>query len=127
VADRLDEILFLDELHIAAYRALAGAEKLHDAIANADPGAADLLQRLAVEEPEAETDDVVARLVREAARRAIGELDAESHASEARFVELSPVIGWAKRLVEDLDQPATRHDAANRLVAWLTERAEEVS
>jgi DNA primase len=127
VADRLDELLFVDELHVAAFRALASAERLHDAIANADPGAADLLQRLAVEEPEAETDDVVARLVREAARRAIAELDAESHVSEERFVALSPVIGWAKRLVEDLDQPATRLDAANRLVAWLTERAEEVS
>jgi DNA primase len=127
VADRLDEILFVDELHVAAYRALAEAEKLHDAIANADPGAADLLQRLAVEEPDAETDDVVARLVREAARRAIADLDQQSHASEERFVDLSPVIGWAKRLVEDLDQPATRHEAADRLVAWLTERAEEVS
>lgn len=127
VADRLNESLFLDELHLAAYRSLAGAEKLHDAIANADPGAAELLQRLAVEEPDTEADDVIARLVREAARRAVAELEAEARSSAERFTELSPVVGWVMLAVEELDQPDTRLDAANRLVAWLAERAEEVS
>ena len=127
VSDRLHESLFVDELHVAAYRALAGAETLHEAIASADPGAADLLQRLAVEEPDAETDDVIARLVREAARRSIADMTIEQRTSDARAVELVPTIEWAKRLVEDLDQPVTRLDAASRLVAWLTERAEEVS
>jgi DNA primase len=127
VSERLHEALFVDELHVAAYRALAGAETLHEAIASADPGAADLLQRLAVEEPDAETDDVIARLVREAARRSIADMTIEQRTSDARAVELVPTIEWAKRLVEDLDQPATRLDSASRLVAWLTERAEEVS
>jgi DNA primase len=127
VADRLDEVLFADELHVAAFRALVGAERLHDAIANADPGAADLLQRLAVEEPDAETDDVIARLVREASRRVIFELVIEQRVSDERAMELAPVIEWATREVESLDEPVTRLDAANRLVAWLAERAEEAS
>lgn len=127
VAERLDEALFHDDLHLAAYRALASAERLHDAIDGADPGAAELLQRLAVEEPDTETDDVVARLVREAARRALADLEAEARTSPERFAEVSPVIGWVKLAVEELDQPDTRLGAASRLVAWLAERAEEVS
>jgi DNA primase len=127
VAHRLDEVLFDDELHLAAYRALASAQSLHEAIAVADPGAADLLQRLAVEEPDTEVDDVVARLVQEAARRAVSGLEAESRGSDDSFLELAPVIGWVKLAVEELDEPGTRADAANRLVAWLAERAEEVS
>jgi hypothetical protein len=127
VADRLDEILFHDDLHLAAYRALAAAEKLHDAIAAADPGAAELLQRLAVEEPDTDPDDVVALLVREATRRALTELEADARSGSDRFLEVAPVIGWVKLAVEELDQPGTRLDAASRLVAWLAERAEEVS
>ncbi|MDQ1375101.1 MAG: primase [Actinomycetota bacterium] len=127
VAERLDEVLFHDDLHLAAYRALAEAEKLHDAIAAADPGAAELLQRLAVEEPDTEADDVVALLVREAVRRAVADLIADQRTSPERAVELAPIIDWARREAGELDQPATRLNAANRLVAWLAERAEEVS
>jgi DNA primase len=128
VAAHFDEVLFQDELHLAAYRALAGAESLHEAIANADPGAAELLQRLAVEEPEAETDDIIARVVGEAARRAVGEMEAEARSSDAaRVAELSPLIAWVKLAAEELDERSSRLGAADRLVAWLAERAEEVS
>ena len=64
VVDRLHEVLFCDEVHLSAFRALRASPTLHDAIEVADPEAAELLQRLAVEETEADPDDVVARLGR---------------------------------------------------------------
>jgi DNA primase len=126
VASRLDEVLFDDELHLAAFRALASSETLHDAIATADPAAAELLQRLAVEEPDAEPDDVIALLVDRSVRRAVSELDAEVRSDVARMAEVAPVIEWLKRNSAELRDPDTSVDAATRLVAWLTERAEEV-
>src|SRR3954452_7741232 len=68
---RLHDVLFADELTAAAYRALMATDSLHDALDVADPAAADLLQRLAVEEPTQEVDNVVGRLAREAGIRAL--------------------------------------------------------
>jgi DNA primase len=126
VADRLEDVLFADELHLAAFRALVEAEELHQAIAHADPGAAALLQRLAVDEAVAEADDVVARLVEQAVDRALTELKSEAGASEDRFAELSAVTGWVKLAREQLRESEESIEAANRLVAWLRQRAEEV-
>jgi len=128
VAEHLDDALFLDELHLAAYRALASAEHLHDAIERADPGAAALLQRLAVEDALAEPEDVIAGLVKQAADRALAELDREARESEQveeRFAELAAVTGWVKLATEQLWEPSERAAATERLVAWLRERAEE--
>ncbi len=66
----LDEALFADSASATAYRALTSTPTVADAIAMAgadDPAAGDLLQRLAVEETEAEARDVLTRLVDEAA------------------------------------------------------------
>jgi DNA primase len=126
VADRLEDVLFADELHLAAFRALVEAEELHDAIAHADPGAAALLQRLAVDEAVADADDVVARLVEQAVDRALTELKSEAGASDDRFAELSAVTGWVKLAREQLRESEESIEAANRLVAWLRQRAEEV-
>ena len=125
VAERLEEVLFADELHLAAYRALAGAQELHEAIDHADPGAAALLQRLAVEEPAADPDDVIARLVEQAVDRALAELETEAKASDDRFAELAAVTGWVKLAREQLRESEESIEAADRLVAWLRERAEE--
>ena len=66
VAERLHEVLFSDEVHLSAFRALQAATTLHEAIEAADPEAAELLQRLAVEETDADPDDVIVRLADEA-------------------------------------------------------------
>jgi DNA primase len=124
VADHLDEVLFEDELYLAAFRALAASETLHDAIERADPRAADLLQRLAVEDTDAEPADVIARLVDDATTRALIDIEAEArHSPEP--LEYAQLIGWAKLRVEELRDPATSLDAATQLVAWLTERGQE--
>ncbi|HEX2038210.1 MAG TPA: DNA primase [Acidimicrobiales bacterium] len=124
VAARLEEVLFADERNLAAFRALATSATLHEAIDRADPGAAALLQRLAVEEAEADPDDVVALLAERAGRRALTELDAALKADEVRFAELSPVMGWVRVTLEGLRDPSTRVEASDRLVAWLVERSE---
>ena len=125
VSDRLDEVLFEDELHLAVFRALVGARTLPEAIDRADPAAATLLQRLAVEEADTDPDDVIALLVERAARRAVAELDAEVRSGSEKMQELSPLIGWVKRSVEELRETSTSVEAATRLVAWLAKRAEE--
>ena len=124
VADRLEEVLFLDDLHLAAFRALASAPTLHEAIERTDPAAATLLQRLSVEETQADADDVVALLADRAGRRAVAALEQEARTAENRLAELAPVMSWLKVTLEQLRDPATRVDASDRLVAWLVERSE---
>ncbi|HUQ39343.1 MAG TPA: DNA primase [Acidimicrobiales bacterium] len=123
MAPLLDEVLFSDELHVAAYRALASAATLHDAVASADPGAAALLQRLAVEDAEAEPLDVISILVIRATDQTLPELVAEA----ARTGHVDGTMAWAKLTIEQLAldsdiDPGTRKDAVTRLVAWLAER-----
>jgi RNA polymerase sigma factor (sigma-70 family) len=75
--DLLDEALFDDDTQIAALRAITESAEMRQAIDGADPATADLLQRIVVQESEADAFDVATRLVEEATRRAIAELDAE--------------------------------------------------
>jgi DNA primase len=127
IGDRLEEVLFADELHLAAFRALAAADTLHEAIEKTDPGAAALLQRLAVEDSDSDPDDVIALLCEQAAGRAITDLEAEARASEERYLELAPTVGWLKLAMEQTSpdrEPSTRVEASNRLVAWLLDRSE---
>ena len=51
VADRLEEVLFVDEVQRRAFGLLVEADNLHQAVDRADPEVAELLRRLAVEEP----------------------------------------------------------------------------
>ncbi len=120
---RLHEVLFDDELTAAAYRALMSSDSLHDALDVADPAAADLLQRLAVEEPSQEVDNVVGRLAREAGIRALVELEASARDADdpAAF---APAMGWLKLTVEELRDPGSAVDASDRLVRWLVDRLE---
>ena len=121
VAHLLDEALFDDELNRSAFAALASAATLHDAIESADAGAAELLHRLAVEDTDAEPDDVVARLADRTAGRLIRDYEAEIRSTPDRFAELAPVTGWLKNIVEQLREPSTRVGAFEALVAWLVQ------
>jgi len=123
MAGRLHEVLFADELTAAAYRALMTTDSLHDALESADPAAADLLQRLAVEEPSQDADNVIGRLAREAGIRMLAELDAAARDADdpAAF---APAMGWLKLTVEELRDPSSPVDASDRLVRWLVDRLE---
>jgi DNA primase len=120
VAPFLEDMLFIDDINLAAYRALNSAQTLHAAIEAAEPEAAALLRRLAVEEADAEPEDVVALLVRLAANRALTELEAQARASQT-VIDLT----WPKQRLEDLKRGESRVEAATQLVAWLVRSAEE--
>ena len=121
VSPHLHEILFTDDLHRAAYRALTGAGgRYADAVAAADAETADLLQRLAVEDADVEPDDVVALLIGEAAGRVLAELEAE-----ARRANDYREVGWLKLRVEELREADTAPSAVEHLVPFLVARAEE--
>lgn len=127
VATLLDEVLFADPVHLGAFRALAAASTFHDAVEAADPTAAELLQQLAVEEPEGEPIEIVARLIDEATRRQIGLIEAEArqHNTVEHVGRVNVEVSEAKLLVERVREPATRFEAAGQLLGWLLEMAEE--
>ncbi len=119
------ESLFGDDIELAAFRALVGAESVHQAIERAEPEAAELLQRLAVEEPDVEVDDVVALLVRQ---RAAPELRAlETSAQVGSDIDATRALMWLKVRVMQLDEPDTRAAAIAELVPFLAERADSVA
>ena len=124
VASRLHQVLFTDPTILAGYRALCRSTTLHEAIAGADPDAGALLHRLAVEDDEADPDDVLARLTEEAAKRVLADLEADARRSvDARTYAAD--VGWLKLAVEELRDQATAIDATDRLVLWLVDRFEE--
>lgn len=122
VADRLHEVLFADPVVGAGYRALCSATTLAEALDAAEPEAASLLRRLAVEDSETSPDDVLARLAEEAAKRAIAEL--ESAARRSGSLTDEGQVGWLMVTIAELRDPTTALDATGRLVRWLVDRFE---
>ena len=105
---------------------------MHDAVEAASPEVANLLRRVIVEEPLAgdpelgdPVDSVVTVLLREATRRALIDLEKESRAGgdswQASAAETAQVRLW----LDQLDDPATGRDSADRLVVWLSHREPE--
>jgi DNA primase len=129
VAHGLEAVLFSDDTQRSAFEVLAESQSLHEAIKLAeenDADVADLLRRVAVEEPSADADDVVVQLVRFATRRALAEIDAQARLSPNSFAELATLSSRVKKSVEELDDPSLVAAAVDRLLAWLVERGEEI-
>jgi len=118
--ERLADVLFTDAVYRHAFLALLGAATLHDALAAADPDVGDLLRRLALEDTDAEGEDVLCLLVRNAGVRTLQRLDSDARVS-ATVIDL----GWLKRDIEQLAGSPSRLDALSRLVPWLVAQAEE--
>jgi DNA primase len=132
VAERLEEVLFIDDLQRRAFVALIESDNLHQAIENNAPEVADLLRRVAVEEPLDSdgtlgdpVDAVITQLVRETTKRALGDLQAEARASAADFSQVNAQTSQVKLLLEELDDPEACRGASDRLLAWLLGRGEE--
>jgi DNA primase len=91
VAGRLHPTLFSSDLARATFAELAQAMTLHGAIESAPPEVADLLGQLAVVDSIEDADDVLRRLVEQAAARALAELrrEARSSAPTSSHVELA--------------------------------------
>jgi hypothetical protein len=117
----LADDLFEDPLQAGVYRALLDAETHADALATAPPQIADLLARLLVEEPTSEPFDPVRLLLTEVARRRIGTLRLVSATSGDPAQTLSE-LAFLNRAIDDLRDPRTAADSADRLLAWLSQR-----
>ena len=125
VAPLLDEALFGDATVSEAYRAVTATATLAEAVASLDgAAAADLLQRLAVEETDADLDDVMTRLVDEAAGRAMAALQAEARVADDPLT-VAGDIAWVKLRILELRDPDTTEEARSLLLGWLTGRSEE--
>jgi DNA primase len=137
MAGRLDECLFSDAVQRHAYLALARATSLHEAIEGSDDDVADLLRQLAVSEPEADADPTIVQLVRAAATRALGGLEADARTAEAagdegRLLAAAAGIALVKADLEVMQEPGVNQtpprpviEAADRLLGWLRSRRGE--
>jgi DNA primase len=121
----LHEVLFTDDRNVAAFRALrdAGGD-LHAALEVADPGAAELLQRLAVEESGA--DPLLQRrdLLRERATAVLAEVREQSLHDLDHFADYPPVIKWLQEQVAALSEDLPQRAVEDQLVGWLVTRSE---
>jgi hypothetical protein len=104
---------------------LSQSSTLHEAVEAADPQAADLLQRLAVQDTEAETDDVMIRLTERAGQRALAALQAEMR--QADPIDFAPTVGWLKQTLlalraEGQEGRAGALESERVLVGWLETR-----
>ena len=119
IGSSLQDVLFADEVQRDAYRALVGADDLHEAIGGAAPGVAALLTRLAVEEPRSAPDEVLVQLVRDATRRELVVAAAEARDTPEGIEEAAFATAW----LQELDDPSLSAEATARLVAWLVVRS----
>lgn len=128
VIDRLNGCLFSHVLAVNAFSVLKETADLHEAVDRADPQVGELLQRLAVEESDADPDDVTIRLVERAVQRELRELQSEMRqAPPEDQAAYSPAIAWLKLGLErmradDVTRKEAALEAEERLVAWLAER-----
>jgi DNA primase len=117
----LDDCLFVDDRHLAAYRALVEHDDVAAAVAglrDADPGAAEVLARVAVSDSDAEPDDVAARLIEEAARRRLRPLEATVRVAEDPLA-YARQVAELKLGIERVRDRKTRVEAAVELLAVL--------
>ncbi len=95
-----------------------------------DPEVAALLHRLAVEEPTVPdealgdpVESVVLQLIRLATWRALRQLRSEARGDPASLDQMARDSAYLKGWLQQLEEPATSDEAAERLVAWLVKRA----
>jgi DNA primase len=122
IVELLDEALFDDDAQVAALRAIVQSDDVRQAIDGADPATADLLQRIVVQESEADAFDVATRLVEEATRRAIAELDSEIRLADDPLV-YAPTHRWLKERLMELRDEHVERSAFDQLLAWHRQRA----
>ncbi|MDH5290383.1 MAG: hypothetical protein OEY41_10340, partial [Acidimicrobiia bacterium] len=134
-AHRRDEIvqllvpeLFTDDLCATVYDLVTTYPTLREAIEHGGPEVAGLVQRLSVEESDADPSDVAARLWErylqrqiERCRMSAREVDGDSYA------QLVEDMRWLRLRLEDLRESDRRAGAVACLLAWVLEDSEEDS
>ncbi len=129
VAGRLEPVLFVDPVQRQAFVALLEHDDLHAAIEAAPPEVSLLLRRVTVEEPLAgdpalgdPVELVVMVLLREAVRRALGDVEKQARGLDASWQAGAAETAEVRLWLAELGEPASARTAADRLVAWLSER-----
>jgi DNA primase len=125
IGDRLERLLFVDEMQARAFDALASTDGVIEAIAlveDDDPDVATLLRRLAVEEPAVGADECVVHLVRAAAHRSLVGLQAEARLDPDLVARIAADSGQVARDLELIGTSDEGLEAADRLLAWLHKR-----
>ena len=125
VADWLEASLLRDPIARDAFECLASAATFDDALAHADGPVRELLERLAVEEPDAgEQDDRVALaarvMVNTVAPRAEDVIARMLDDGDERVVEVKAALDRLRHARDFGDWPAAR-DAARQLLGWIRE------
>ena len=123
VAGSLHATLFGDPARREAFEALMDEGGVVAASDRVSPQAARLLHRLAVDEGHATVEDVLARVARLSARRAMNDLRrmAASADDPAMRQQYSTSVAWLKSQSERLDERNTRAEALAGLLPWLVE------
>ena len=115
----LVDALFTDDVSLLVFRALAEADgDVRRALEVADPMAAELLGRLAVEEPSTEPEVEAIRLIIDVSRRRLDVMRATGDPTLASIQTV--VMNW----IEDLRRDETKDAAAGQLLRWLDDLRE---
>jgi DNA primase len=128
IADLLDAVMFAPGVALEAYLATRDAPDVYSAIEGAAPQVAELLQRAALAESDAEPEDVVNLLLERAVDRELSALKAERRrASPEDQAAYSPTIAWLKLALEQVrrdesDDRSFAREATEALVGWLIAR-----
>ncbi len=114
--------LFADELFAATYQLLGRSENLHEVIESGGPEMAELVQRLSVDESQADPSDVAALLWKPYLERQMAELSAEQATADLdRLRELGPEQKWLRLRLEEIGEPSRQAGAIAELLAWMGE------
>ncbi len=118
--------LFGDELCAITYELLQECASLHEVIGRGGPEVAEVVQRLSVEESQAEPIDVAARLWEPYLEHLMAEAAiAMSAAEPARQIEIAREHTWLRLKLEDVRESSRQAGAIADLLAWVGEPAED--
>ena len=120
--------LFIDPLCASVYDLLLKFSSLHEVIDNGGPEVAELVQRLSVEESEADPMDVAGRLWERFLDRQIETCRLEARTVDTdRYAMLAEDMKWFRRHLDDLREPDRRTAAVEGLLGWMIDGSEEVA
>lgn len=118
IADRLHARLFASPAGAAAYQALAATDSVQEAIERSRPELHVVLHRVAVEESEAEVDDVMRLLAQHAGRQVLGDLT-RRYSTAAALSEHYPLLEWLRLRLDELTDEEHCGPAVDALSQWL--------
>ena len=126
VMSLLAATLFADPVHREVFAALQStAGDVHAAAEAVGPDGAELLASVAVDAGEADPLDVVVRLVEQAGRRALGDMERSARGA-ADPLAYAPAMSWLKLKLEELRaEPLRVLTDDEHLVSWLGQRDAE--